>query len=80
MYVSKLAINYFLVHSSAEVLKLGIFLILHFGGQASGGRGLQPSSLAMLLKKRNNCCPIRQHSHLIALFEVFHNSGKFFLP
>ena len=31
-------------------------------------------------EKHNDCCPLRQHSHLIALFEVFYNSGKIILP
>ena len=63
----------------SEGLKRGVFLILQFGPHSNGG-GLSPPPPRYATEKHNKCCPIRQHSHLTALFEVFYNFGKIILP
>ena len=61
----------------SKVLKTWYF---HYSAFWSTGQlGRKRLNPGYAFEKHNDCCPLRQHSHLIALFEVFYNSGKIIL-
>ena len=83
--LSEDTLNHRLVNSSAknslrsaknEVFFL-FWILVH---RSNGAEGAIAFLFVYATEKYNDCCPIRQRSHLIALFEVFYNSEKIILP